>query len=101
MSLYGGIDLHANNNQWCSSLTNQTVIWVFDRLNSAIERGPKPDALGRKPCHGTRTVQAAMVQARRAWQDSQPRGLTCLTWQPTVSMASPVSTRMRSCHSPR
>jgi hypothetical protein len=28
---------------------------VFYKLNSAIERGTKPDALGWKPCHWTST----------------------------------------------
>ena len=36
------------------------------RLNSAIERGTKPDAWGWKPCHWTNTLNAAMVNARRA-----------------------------------
>jgi hypothetical protein len=31
-------------NQWCSSLTNQVTLLVFYKLNSAIERGTKPDA---------------------------------------------------------
>src|SRR5712691_8557633 len=30
---------------------------VFYKLNSAIEKGTKPDALGRKPCHCTRTLK--------------------------------------------
>jgi hypothetical protein len=34
---------------------------VFYKLNSAIERGTKPDALGWKPCHWTNTLKAAMV----------------------------------------
>jgi len=43
-----------------------TTLLVFYRLNSAIERGTKPDALGRKPCHRTSTLKAAMVNAKRA-----------------------------------
>ena len=46
-------------------MTNETVMLAFYRLNSAIERGTKPDALGSKPCHWTRTLKAAMVKARR------------------------------------
>ena len=34
---------------------------VFYRLNSAIERGTKPDAVGWKPYHWTSTLKAAMV----------------------------------------
>ena len=45
---------------------NQTTQLVFYRLNSAIERGTKPDALGWKPCHWTRMLKAAMVKASRA-----------------------------------
>jgi len=43
------------------------------KLNSAIERGTRPDALGRKPCHWTNTWQAAMVNASRAWKYAQTR----------------------------
>src|SRR5262245_42729676 len=32
-----------------------SIILVFYRLNSAIERGTKPDALGWTPCHRTST----------------------------------------------
>jgi hypothetical protein len=32
------------SNQWCLSLTNYIAILVFYKLNSAIERGTKPDA---------------------------------------------------------
>jgi hypothetical protein len=39
---------------------------VSYKLNSAIERGTKPDALGWKPCHWTSTLKAAMVNASRA-----------------------------------
>src|SRR5262249_9750244 len=39
---------------------------VFYKLNSAIERGTKPDALGWNPCHWTSTLKAAIVNARRA-----------------------------------
>jgi hypothetical protein len=42
------------------------IIVVFYRLNSAIERGTKPEALGWKPCHWTSTLKAAMVNAKRA-----------------------------------
>jgi len=42
------------------------ALLVFYRLNSAIERGTKPDQLGRKPCHWTSTLKAAMVKARQA-----------------------------------
>jgi hypothetical protein len=34
---------------------------VFYKLNSAIERGTKPDAVGWNPCHCTSTLKAAMV----------------------------------------
>ena len=44
----------------------QATILVFYRLNSAIERGTKPDAVGWKPCHWTSTLKAAMVNAKRA-----------------------------------
>src|SRR5262249_11656353 len=37
-------------------------------LPALIERGTKPDALGRKPCHRTSTLKAAMVKAKRAWK---------------------------------
>src|SRR5215831_6553783 len=74
---------------------------VFYRLNSDIESGTKPDALGRKPCHWTRTLKAAMVKARRAWKYSQTRCMTVLKWHTTVSIESTVSTNMRSSHSPR
>ena len=40
------------SNQWCSSRTNQATTLVFYRLNSDIETGTKPDALGCKLCHG-------------------------------------------------
>jgi hypothetical protein len=36
------------------------------KLNSAIERGTKPDAVGRRPYHWTSTLKAGMVNARRA-----------------------------------
>src|SRR6266568_7292512 len=77
------------------------TILVFYRLNSAIERGTKPDALGSKPCHWTSTLKAAMVNASRAWQYAQTRCMTFLKWQTTVSIDNTVSMRMRSCHSPR
>jgi hypothetical protein len=32
---------------------------AFYRLNPAIERGTKPDAVGWKPCHWARTLKAA------------------------------------------
>ena len=32
-------------------------VLVFYRLNSAIERGTKPDALGWNPCHWTSTLK--------------------------------------------
>jgi hypothetical protein len=53
-------------NKWCLSLTNKAIMLVFYKLNSAIERGTKPDALGCRPCHWTSTLKAAMVNARRA-----------------------------------
>src|SRR5712691_9262878 len=43
-----------------------STILVFYRLNSAIERGTKPDTLGWKPCHWTSTLKTAMVNASRA-----------------------------------
>jgi hypothetical protein len=43
-----------------------TVTLFSYKLNSAIERGTKPDALGCKPYHWTSTLQAAMVHASRA-----------------------------------
>src|SRR5262249_60759101 len=80
---------------------NQAVILVFYKPNSAIERGTKPDALGSKPYHWTRTLKAAMVKARRAGKYSQTRCMTFLKWHPTGSIESTVSTHMRSSHSPR
>src|SRR5205823_1377428 len=71
------------------------------KLNSAIERGPKPWAFGRQPYHWTNTLKAAKVNARRAWKDAQTRCMTFLQWQTSVSIATTVSTRMRSSHSPR
>ena len=47
------------------------IMLVFYKLNSAIERGTKPDALGWKPCHWTNTLKAAMVNASRAWKYAQ------------------------------
>src|SRR5216683_5658531 len=41
------------------------MVLVFYRLNSAIERGTKPDALGWKPCHWTKTLKAAAIPANR------------------------------------
>src|SRR5215475_13572788 len=55
------------------------IILVFYRLNSAIERGTKPDKLGRKPCHWTSTLKSAMVKARRAWKYAQPRCITVVS----------------------
>ena len=66
------------------------TLLIFYRLNSAIERGTKPDALGSKPYHWTRTLKAAMVKARRAWKYSQPRCITFFTWQTSVSIESTV-----------
>src|SRR5215472_10505544 len=77
------------------------MILVFYRLNSAIERGTKPDAVGWKPCHWTSTLKAAMVNASRAWKYSQPRCMTFLKWQTTVSIESTVSTSIWSSHAPR
>ena len=42
------------------------ILLVFYKLNSAIESGTKPDAVGWNPCHWTSTLKAAMVNARRA-----------------------------------
>ena len=70
-------------------------------MNSAIERGTKPCAFGRKPYHWTNTLKAAKVNARRAWKYAQTRCMTFLQWQTPVSIATTVSTRMRSSHSPR
>ena len=77
------------------------MVLVSYKLNSAIERGTKPDAWGWKPCHWTSTLNTAMVQARRAWKYSQPRCMTFLQWQTTVSIESTVSTSRQSCHAPR
>src|SRR5215471_9464386 len=52
---------------------------VFYRLNSAIERGTKPDALGSKPCHWTSTLKAAMVKAKRASISSAAASYVLLT----------------------
>src|SRR5262249_20013098 len=41
---------------------------IFYKLNSAMERGTKPDVVGRKPCHWTSTLKAAMVNASRAYK---------------------------------
>src|SRR5213594_4262017 len=66
-----------------------------------IERGTKPDVLGCKPCHWTRILKAAMVNASRAWKYVQTRCMTFLKWHTKVSIDKTVSTRMRSSHSPR
>ena len=39
------------------------TILVFYKLNSAIERGTKPDALGCKPCH----IPPDLVVGRLSW----------------------------------
>src|SRR5256884_4423072 len=78
-----------------------STILVFYRLNSAIERGTKPDALGWKPCHWTSTLKAAMVNAKRACKYAQPRCITFFKWQTSVSIEGTVSTSIRSSHSPR
>ncbi len=44
----------------------EPMVLVAYKLNSAIERGTKPDAVGGKPCHWTSTLKAAMVNAKRA-----------------------------------
>src|SRR6266566_5253627 len=58
-----------------------TTTLVYHKLNSAIERGTKPDALGWKPCHWTRTLKAAIVNARRGilhtFGDSRKRNTVC------------------------
>src|SRR6266545_2490455 len=77
------------------------MVLVSYKLNSAIERGTKPDALGRKPCHWTNTWKAAMVNASRAGKDAQTRCMTFLKCLTSVRIASTVSTSRRSCHSPR
>src|SRR5712664_208824 len=69
------------------------MILVFYKLNSAIESGTKPDALGSKPCHWTSTLKAAMVNARRASKYAQNRCMTLLKWQTKVSIESTVSTK--------
>ena len=53
---------------------------VSYKLNSAIERGTKPDAVGCKPYHWTSTLKAAIVNARRAWKYAQTRCMTFLKW---------------------
>jgi hypothetical protein len=79
-------------NRCCSSLINQVAILVFYRLNSAIGRGTKPNALGCQPCHwttppvcldvialwqavaGLRRVQsrnALRMNSRRTWRHSE------------------------------
>ena len=55
-----------------------STILVFYRLNSAIESGTKPDALGWKPCHWTSTLKTAMVNASRACKYAHPRCMTFL-----------------------
>ena len=47
-------------------MPNRATILVFYRLNSAIERGTKPDAVDWKPYDWPRRLQAALVNARRA-----------------------------------
>src|SRR3989441_11781418 len=69
---------------------------VFYKLNSAIERGTKPDALESKPCHWTSTLKAAIVNARRAWKYAQTRCMTFLKCMTSVSLESTVSTNRRS-----
>ena len=44
------------SNRWCWSLQNYVTVLVFYRLNSAIERGTKPEALGTRPDHWTNTL---------------------------------------------
>jgi hypothetical protein len=77
------------------------MVVISYKLNSAMERSTKPDAFSRKPCHGTRTGKAALVHASRAWTYAQTRGIAFLQWLTSVSSESTVSTRRRSCHSPR
>src|SRR5215471_19137750 len=52
-------------NRWCESPINHRALLICYRLNSAIERGTTPDALGKKPCHRTSTLKAAIVHASR------------------------------------
>src|SRR4029453_15452029 len=80
-----------STNQWCYSLINQAMTLVFYRLNSAIERGTKPDAVGRKPCHWTSTLKAAMVNARRAGKYAQPGCPTLCKWQTRDSISRTLS----------
>jgi hypothetical protein len=51
---------------------------VFYKLNSAMERDTKPDAVDRKPYHWTSTLKAAIVKVRRTWKYSQTRCITFL-----------------------
>src|SRR3989442_1204773 len=67
------------------------MVLVSYKLNSAIERGTKPDTLGRKPCHWTNTWKAAMVNASRAGKDAQTRCMTFLKCLTSVRIASTVS----------
>src|SRR4029450_11706294 len=69
-----------DNSHELSALTYQIITLVFYKLNSAMERGTKPDALGRKPYHWTSTLKAAMVNASRACKYAQPRCLTFFKW---------------------
>ena len=65
------------------------TLLVFDKLNSASERGTKPDAWGRQPCHWSSPLQAAMVNASQAWQAPQPRCMPFLPWQTASASRAP------------
>jgi hypothetical protein len=52
------------------------ALLVFHKLNSAIERGTKPDAVGWKSCHCISMLKAAMVNASRAWKDTHTQCIT-------------------------
>src|SRR5262252_2224640 len=56
-----------------------STILVFYRLNPAIERGTKPDALGWKPCHWTRILKTAMVNARVVYSNSAVNSIALKT----------------------
>jgi hypothetical protein len=48
------------------------MILVFYKLNSAIERGTKPDALGWKPCYWTSTFEFISIQSLAAKGEDEP-----------------------------
>src|SRR2546428_12555450 len=65
------------------------MVLGYYKLNSAIERGTKPDAWGRKPCHCTRTFNApcCIVHPLREQSHSTPLQ-HLLVWMLSVAVTS-------------